>query len=77
MSGRNPSAASNDAYVSHRFDVPPEIVFAAWTDPAQVARWWARSLPGAGSLDLRKADHVAVLTARLEVMNLADFEARS
>ena len=41
MSGRNPSAASDEAYVSHRFDAPPEIVFAAWTDPAQVARWWA------------------------------------
>ena len=23
------------------FDAPREDVFAAWTDPAQVARWWA------------------------------------
>ena len=41
MSERNPSAASDEAYVSHRYDAPPEIVFAAWTDPEQVARWWA------------------------------------
>jgi uncharacterized protein YndB with AHSA1/START domain len=41
VSDRNPSAASDEAYVSHHFDAPPEIVFAAWTDPEQVARWWA------------------------------------
>lgn len=41
MSDRNPSASSDEAYVSHHFDAPPEIVFAAWTDPEQVARWWA------------------------------------
>ena len=41
MSDRNPSAASDEAYVSHHFDAPPEIVFAAWIDPDQVARWWA------------------------------------
>jgi uncharacterized protein YndB with AHSA1/START domain len=41
VSDRNPSAASDEAYVSHHFDAPPETVFAAWTDPEQVARWWA------------------------------------
>lgn len=41
MSDRNRSAASDEAYVSHHFDAPPETVFAAWTDPEQVARWWA------------------------------------
>ena len=41
MSDRNPSAGSDGAYVSHHFDAPPEIVFVAWTDPEQVARWWA------------------------------------
>ena len=41
MSDRNPSAASDEAHVSHHFEAPPEIVFAAWTDPEQVARWWA------------------------------------
>jgi uncharacterized protein YndB with AHSA1/START domain len=41
VSDRNPSAASDEAYVSHHFDAPPEIVFAAWTDPEQVTRWWA------------------------------------
>jgi uncharacterized protein YndB with AHSA1/START domain len=41
VSDRNPSAASDEAYVSHHFDAPPEVVFAAWTDPEQVARWWA------------------------------------
>jgi uncharacterized protein YndB with AHSA1/START domain len=41
VSDRSPSAGPDDAYVSHRFDAPPETVFAAWTDPEQVARWWA------------------------------------
>ena len=41
MSDRTPSAASDEAYVCHHFDAPPEVVFAAWTDPEQVARWWA------------------------------------
>jgi len=41
VSDRNPSAASDEAYVSHHFDAPPQVVFAAWIDPEQVARWWA------------------------------------
>jgi uncharacterized protein YndB with AHSA1/START domain len=41
VSDGNPLAASGEAYVSHRFEAPPETVFAAWTDPEQVARWWA------------------------------------
>jgi len=41
VSDRDPSAASDEAYVTYRFDAPPEVVFAAWTDPEQVARWWA------------------------------------
>jgi uncharacterized protein YndB with AHSA1/START domain len=27
--------------ITHVFDAPRELVFAAWTDPEQVARWWA------------------------------------
>jgi uncharacterized protein YndB with AHSA1/START domain len=27
--------------ITHVFDAPPEVVFAAWTDPEQVAKWWA------------------------------------
>ena len=30
-----------DVNVSHVFDVPRAVVFAAWTDPRQVASWWA------------------------------------
>jgi uncharacterized protein YndB with AHSA1/START domain len=30
-----------DAHVTHVFDAPREEVFGAWTDPEQVARWWA------------------------------------
>lgn len=26
--------------ISHLYDAPPEAVFAAWTDPEQVAHWW-------------------------------------
>jgi uncharacterized protein YndB with AHSA1/START domain len=26
--------------ISHLYGSPPEAVFAAWTDPEQVARWW-------------------------------------
>jgi uncharacterized protein YndB with AHSA1/START domain len=28
-------------HITHVFDAPPEAVFAAWTDPEQVAKWWA------------------------------------
>jgi uncharacterized protein YndB with AHSA1/START domain len=26
--------------ISHLYGAPPAAVFAAWTDPAQLARWW-------------------------------------
>jgi uncharacterized protein YndB with AHSA1/START domain len=26
--------------ISHLYDASPEVVFAAWTDPEQLARWW-------------------------------------
>jgi len=36
------SATQNDHQVSivRTFDAPPEQVWQAWTDPAQVALWW-------------------------------------
>jgi len=38
--------------LERHYDVPPEVVFAAWADPATKARWFAS--PGAEhSLDLR------------------------
>jgi uncharacterized protein YndB with AHSA1/START domain len=36
-----PGSGSGEAHVSYVFDSPREVVFAAWTDPDQVARWWA------------------------------------
>jgi uncharacterized protein YndB with AHSA1/START domain len=33
--------ARGDARVSPLFDASREVLFAAWTDPEQVARWWA------------------------------------
>ena len=33
--------AREEAHVSHVFDAPRDVVLAAWTDPEQVARWWA------------------------------------
>jgi uncharacterized protein YndB with AHSA1/START domain len=30
-----------DLEISHVYDASPEAVFQAWTDPEQVARWWA------------------------------------
>jgi len=38
---RVPDPAPDEAHVSHFFDAPREVVFASWTDPEQVARWWA------------------------------------
>ncbi len=35
------NVAEREVRVVHVFDAPREAVFAAWTDPAQVARWWA------------------------------------
>ena len=33
--------AREEAWVSHVFDAPRDVVMAAWIDPEQVARWWA------------------------------------
>jgi uncharacterized protein YndB with AHSA1/START domain len=33
--------AVGEVQITHVFDAPREAVFAAWTDSAQVARWWA------------------------------------
>ena len=32
---------AREVRVTHVFDAPRDAVFAAWTDPEQVARWWA------------------------------------
>jgi uncharacterized protein YndB with AHSA1/START domain len=29
-----------DLFVTRHFDVPPERVWKAWTDPEQIMRWW-------------------------------------
>jgi uncharacterized protein YndB with AHSA1/START domain len=36
------SATQSDRHVAivRTFDAPPELVWAAWADPEQVARWW-------------------------------------
>jgi len=26
--------------LEHRFDAPPQEVFAAWTNPTEIVRWW-------------------------------------
>jgi uncharacterized protein YndB with AHSA1/START domain len=37
----NPPGTPSSALVLERvFDAPPEIVFAAWSDPAHVKAWW-------------------------------------
>jgi uncharacterized protein YndB with AHSA1/START domain len=33
--------AEGEVRINHVFDAPRAAVFAAWTDPEQVARWWA------------------------------------
>lgn len=37
----DPSRAEREVHITHVFDAPREAVFAAWTDPEQVAKWWA------------------------------------
>jgi uncharacterized protein YndB with AHSA1/START domain len=84
----SPSAASDEAYVSHHFDAPPEIVFAAWTDPEQVARWWAPrdfEIPlesvdieprvgGRFHLDMVEVSGPARFRYRAEIVELAEAE---
>jgi uncharacterized protein YndB with AHSA1/START domain len=36
-----PETAQREVRLTHVFDAPPEIVFKAWTDPEQVATWFA------------------------------------
>jgi len=40
MSVSESEAADRDLVVTRLIDAPRERVFRAWTDPAQVARWW-------------------------------------
>jgi uncharacterized protein YndB with AHSA1/START domain len=39
------------------FDAPPERVWAAWTEPAQIARWWGKrgwsTPPASVTMDVR------------------------
>lgn len=37
----DPPPAGGDVHITHVFDAPREAVFAAWTDPEQLASWWA------------------------------------
>jgi uncharacterized protein YndB with AHSA1/START domain len=37
----DPTPAVREVRITHVFDAPREAVFAAWTDPDQVAKWWA------------------------------------
>ena len=41
MSDRGIDAGEREVRVVHIFDAAREAVFAAWTDPNQVARWWS------------------------------------
>ncbi|RIK46487.1 MAG: polyketide cyclase [Chloroflexi bacterium] len=34
------ATATHELLLTHDFAAPPELVFAAWTDPAQLAQWW-------------------------------------
>lgn len=38
-----PDSATKNAHqvaITRTYDAPPEVVWAAWVDPAQVAQWW-------------------------------------
>jgi uncharacterized protein YndB with AHSA1/START domain len=35
------TTSGGEVRVTHVFDAPRAAVFAAWTDPEQVAKWWA------------------------------------
>jgi uncharacterized protein YndB with AHSA1/START domain len=37
----DPTPAEREVHITHVFDAPRGAVFAAWTDPEQVAKWWA------------------------------------
>jgi uncharacterized protein YndB with AHSA1/START domain len=34
------STSATQVEITRTFDAPREAVFAAWTDPAQIAEWW-------------------------------------
>ena len=40
MSGNTSNSSDRDIVISRLFDAPRELVWEAWTDPAQVAQWW-------------------------------------
>lgn len=37
---RAAESSKGDLELNHVFDAPRELVWKAWTDPAQVAQWW-------------------------------------
>jgi uncharacterized protein YndB with AHSA1/START domain len=57
--------------ITRIFDAPRERVWAAWTDPAQIARWWGKrgwsTPPESVTMDLRPGG-----TFRLQSVNEAD-----
>jgi uncharacterized protein YndB with AHSA1/START domain len=40
MTDATPAQAGHQIEITRVFDAPRDLVFAAWTDPAQVARWF-------------------------------------
>ena len=40
ITGQDTAAAAREFVITRVFDAPRELVYRAWTDPAQVARWW-------------------------------------
>jgi uncharacterized protein YndB with AHSA1/START domain len=37
----DPTPGGGEVHITHVLEAPREAVFAAWTDPRQVVRWWA------------------------------------
>lgn len=54
MNQQNLHAGKNgEVYLTHSFDAPREMVFEAWTDPRQLATWFA---PANTHISFKKAD---------------------
>jgi len=75
--------------VNRVFDAPRELVFAAWTDPDQVAKWWGPPVGfhtpresvdielrvgGHFNLDMVQDDPEATFPCRFEILELVEPE---
>ncbi|HEY4128450.1 MAG TPA: SRPBCC domain-containing protein [Gammaproteobacteria bacterium] len=63
-----PGDAEREVTLSRVYDAPREMVFKAWTDPKQVARWWGPKMftNPVCEMDVRPGGHLRIVMHGLD-----------